>query len=82
MERSTPPPQSKRQEADTIRKTRFFHAIDNRASNVIIKDVYKAEDVSHGTGKAWLKQRKRLDVAASRRIGKFRSGRPKKVSVE
>ena len=80
MERSTPPPQNKRQEADTIRKTHFFHAIDNRASNV--KEVYDAEDVSHGIGKVWLKQRKRLDVAASRRIGKFRSGRPKKVSVE
>ena len=52
MERSTPPTQSKSQEADTIRKTRFFHAIDNRASNVTIKDVYEAEDVSHGTGKA------------------------------
>ena len=46
---STPSP-SKRQEADTMSKPPFFHAIDNRASNVTIKDVYEAEDVSHGTG--------------------------------
>ncbi len=51
MEPSTPPPQNKRQEADTIRKTRFFHVIDNRASNVIIKDVCETENVSHGTEK-------------------------------
>ena len=51
MERFTPSPQSKRQEADLIRETCFFHAIDNRASNVTIKDVYEAENVSPGTGK-------------------------------
>ncbi len=82
MEPSTPPPQNKRQEADIIRKTRFFHAIDNRASNVTIKDVCETENVSHGTGKLWLKQRKRLNAAAFRRTDKFRSDRRKKESSE
>ena len=50
IQHSSIPSPSKRQEADTIRKTPFFHAIDNRASNVFIKDVYEAEDVSYGTG--------------------------------
>jgi hypothetical protein len=31
--------QNKRQKTDIVKRTRFFHVIDNRASNVIIKDV-------------------------------------------
>jgi hypothetical protein len=38
--------QNKRQKTDIIRRTRFFHVIDNRASNVIIKDVFEEENVS------------------------------------
>ena len=79
---STPPQNKHHYEADTVRRTRFFHAIDTRASNIIIKDVCEAENVSHNTGKEWLKQRQRLGDAASRRIGKFRSGRPKKMSSD
>ena len=43
---STPLP-SKRQKADIISKPLFFHAIDNQASNVTIKDVYKAGNISY-----------------------------------
>jgi hypothetical protein len=39
-------PSNKRQEADTIRRTRFFHVINNRAGNVIIKDVCERENAS------------------------------------
>jgi hypothetical protein len=79
MEPSTPPPQNKRHEADTIKKSRFFHAIDNRASNVTIKDVCEAENIKHTTGEKWLKMRKRIDDVASRRTEKHRSNRLKKT---
>ncbi len=82
MEPSTPPLPIQRHEADTIKKSRFFHAIDNRASNVTIKDVCEAKNIKHTTGKKWLKMRKRIDDAASRRTDKHRRGRPKKVSPE
>jgi hypothetical protein len=69
-------------EADTVKKTRFFHVINTRASTVTIKDVCETKNISHGTEKEWLKQRKRLDDAASRRIEKSRSDRSKKVSSD
>jgi hypothetical protein len=50
----TSPPQlteNKHHQADIIRRTRFFHVIDTQASNIIIKDVCEAENVSHNTGK-------------------------------
>jgi hypothetical protein len=50
----TPPSQlteNKHHEADTVRRTRFFHVIDTRASNVIIKDVCETKNVSHDTEK-------------------------------
>lgn len=77
----------KRVEADTIRKSRFFHAIDFRGPK-IIATVCKEENVNHDTSKLWLLQRKRLTRAglnpfvAFRRIGKFRSGRSKKITTE
>jgi hypothetical protein len=40
-----------RHEADINKKTRFYHAINNRAANAIIKDDCEAEEISHGTGK-------------------------------
>ena len=49
MQHSSTPSQSKRQEIDIIKKTLFFHVIDNRASNVFVKNVYEAENVSHDT---------------------------------
>jgi transposase len=82
MAPSTPSQNKHHYEADTVKKTRFFHAIVTRASTITIKDVCEAENISHGTGKEWLKQRKRLGDAASRRIEKSRSGRSKKVSSD
>ncbi len=77
MAPSTPPPTStKPHDADTIRKGRLFHAIDHRSNNVTIKDICEQEDIKPDRGKYWLKQRQRLDNAASRR--RPRSGRPKR----
>ncbi len=45
-----------------------------------IKDVCETENVKHNTGKDWLKMRKRLNVVATRRTGKHRSGRSKKMN--
>ncbi len=50
------PTNCKRQEADIIRKTRFFYAIDEKFVGIIIKDVYKEEEVSYSTSKYWLQQ--------------------------
>jgi hypothetical protein len=46
MTSSTSPSQKKRQKADTIKRTRFLHVIDNRADNVIIKDDCERENAS------------------------------------
>jgi hypothetical protein len=82
MKSFTSSSQNKRQKTDTIKKTRFFHVIDTRISNVTIKDVCETKNVNHDTKKLWLKQRKRLNVAVSRRMSKFRSDRFKKMSSE
>ena len=85
MAPSTPPPPPlsvQRHEADTIKKNRFFHAIDNRSSVVTIQAVCEQENVSHGTDKRWLHQRKNMSDAALRRTGKMRSGRRSKVNFE
>ena len=79
MEPSNPPPKNaKSQDANAIRKSRFFHAIDNRPNNVTIKDICEQEGVKPDRGKYWLKQRERLNDVSCRR--RSRSGRPKKVS--
>lgn len=75
MESSTSSPQSaKSQDADIIRKSRFFHAIDTRPDHVTVKDICEQEGIKPDRGKYWLKQRKRFDDVASRR--RPRSGRP------
>jgi transposase len=70
----TPPPSSRRVEADTIKRTRFFQAIDHREKKSI-PTICREENVSLGTGKKWLRQRKELGTpTASRRIDKMRTG--------
>ncbi len=64
--------------ADIIRKSRFFHVIDHCSSNVIIKNICEQEEIKSDREKYWLKQRQRLDNAATRR--KSRSDRFKKMS--
>ena len=76
------PVPNKLHEADTIKKNRFFHAIDNRPGNVTIKDICEHENVSHDTKKRWLNRRKRYGAVTLRRTGKARSGRFKKMSSD
>jgi hypothetical protein len=45
-----PPPKSHRVEADTIKKTRFFHAFDHRDKK-FIQIICKAENISYDTSK-------------------------------
>ncbi len=59
-------------EADTVRKARFFHAIDTRDRDRSIKDVYKEKEIPYATGRYWLHQRKILGSSAARRQGKYR----------
>lgn len=76
----TPSPSfHRRPEADTIRKTRFFHAIDTRRSKTL-KEICEKENVPERTGRYWLHQRSVLGDGANRRTGKYRSGRRIKVS--
>ena len=77
----TPTRSSRRSEADTVKKSRFFHAIDARKGKSI-KEVCEEENINHHTGKYWLHLRKLLSSPASRRTGKNRSGRPHKLSAE
>ena len=77
---------NRRSEANTIKKSHFFHAIDCRMDEIkkSIKEFCNIENINHATGKKWLLQRNRIGSPseASRRIGKNRSGRPKKLSAE
>jgi hypothetical protein len=75
----TPPPSKKRVEADTIKRTRFFHAYDQRERKTV-KTMCMKENVSYETRKSWLCQRDTLSTSAFRRIGKARSGRHLKVT--
>lgn len=80
MSHRTPSPSSNRHhEADTIRKTRFFHAVDTRGHKTL-KEVCETEHLPERTGRYWLRQRSLIGDAAYRRTGKHRSGRSIKVS--
>ncbi len=70
----------KSHDADIIRKSRFFHVIDHRSNNVIIKNICEQKEIKSDREKYWLKQRQRLDDAATRR--KSRSDRLKKMSTQ
>lgn len=85
MERPTTPtpPESAgrgRTEADTIRKTRFFEAYDIQQPGATIAQVSEQQGVPLRTAENWLRQRRQIGIAAYRRTGKQRSGRPPKVT--
>lgn len=66
----TPSPSSHRHpEADTIRKSRFFHAVDTRGGKKL-KEVCATENVAERTGRYWLRQRSVIGDSANRRTGK------------
>jgi hypothetical protein len=81
MKSSTSFPQSaKPQDADIIRKSRFFHVIDTWSNHVIVKNICEQEGIKPDRDKYWFKQRKRFDDVLCRR--RPRSDRLKKVSNE
>ena len=81
MELQTPKRSTNQGEYDTIRKTSFFKAVDERAfKNLRLPEVFKNEGISKPTGHRWLKQREQGGLEAYRRLGKYRSGRPLTVS--
>jgi hypothetical protein len=76
----TSPSSSKQVEANTVKKTRFFHAIDHRGKK-IIQIVCREKKISWEASKKWLHQRKKLDTpVASRRIDKKRPGASVKMT--
>ena len=71
-------PKTARREADTVRKTQFFKAVDSRGLKPL-KLVYQEENVSKSTADYWLAQRRQNPDVAYRRLGAFRTGRPFKI---
>ena len=73
----------KRQEYDTIRRSRFFDAYDNPQSITSFNQLCKRPDINipPSTGRTWLKQRNIQGNAATRRTRKqsTRLGRKSKV---
>ena len=75
-------------QADTLRKTRFFSAIDSNnaespASRKLLKDIYKDQNITERTGRFWRKQRQLQGTPqAYRRDNRARIGCPFKLSDE
>lgn len=77
----TPPSKKPIQQADTIKKNCFFHAVDQKGKKSL-KQMCQDEKVPLNTANKWLFQRKELGTPiASRRINK-RCGRPIKTIAE
>ena len=68
------------QEADTPKKARFFHAINQaRESEKTVAKKLKEEHVNRDTEYRWLRQRSDINA---RRAGKTRTERSKKITEE
>ena len=83
--RETPPPKgTKGCEADTIKKSRFFNAYDERIGYDSLRSISKDFDITHPCALKWLWQRNELGSPTYRRTRKrsLRLGRTPKVSKE
>ncbi|PMD43853.1 hypothetical protein L207DRAFT_552337 [Hyaloscypha variabilis F] len=81
--RITPPPgPSSGHKADTIKKTKFFHAYDKEISFKSLRQIVKDEFTIKSTARRWLKQRENMGTLAYRhtrgRLGKLR--KPLKIT--
>lgn len=75
-------PKTSRREADTIKKTQFYKAVDCRGIKPL-RLVFQEENVSPSTAERWLRLRKQVvPEVAYRRIGAYRTGRPFKIPDE
>ena len=71
---SSEPRPRHRQEADTIRKARFFQVVNQaRASNKSMSQMFKQKDIARETGYRWLRQRSEIGARRSEKIRKRRS---------
>ena len=69
-----------RKEADSSRKKRFYTLIDFRSPGTTQKSIFERLHVPKTTGQEWLRQRRLKGPIGTKRIGKHRSRRPKKIS--
>ena len=75
-------------QADTLRKTRFFDAIDEndaqtRDNKKPLKQIYEDQNISERTGRFWRKQRRLLGTPTATRVtNRTRIGRRIKLSDE
>ena len=65
-------------DATTRWKVRFYCAVDTRGDTPL-KDVFLSENVPADIGYCWLRKRRFIGSPATRRTGKYRSGRPVKI---
>lgn len=81
--RFTTPPSETRQEATTVRRTRFFSTYDARKDYDSLRRIAKDERVPESTARNWIQQRQYLGSPAYRHTRKqsaARLGRPSKIT--
>lgn len=81
---STPKRSDKGQEYDTLRKTRFYDALDRSGGHKSLRQITREYAPSYGTGARWKKERELLGSPSYRRTRKLscRLGAPLRVSKE
>ena len=83
--RETPPPKgTKGCEADTVKKSRFFNAYDERISHDSLRSISSDFGITHPCARKWLQQRDELGSPAYRSTRKRSKilGRQSRVSKE
>src|ERR1700743_505601 len=61
---STPPTNSGRTEANTLRKSRFFSVYDQKKESKSLRAIAREEKVEESTARKWLRQRRNLGSLA------------------
>ena len=81
---TTPDARIIKTEFNTLKKTRFFDAYDNRETGASIRSIAKEQHIGATTARTWLSQRATLGSIAYRSSRKrsTKLGRPLKVSKE
>jgi len=81
---STPPNRIQARESDTVKKTCFFQAYDERDASQSVRSISRDFHITHPTGLKWLRERELFGSPAYRRTRKrsLKLGRPSKISAE
>ncbi len=79
----TPPRAIKRKEYDTLKKTRFFSAFDNKKSEDSLAGICKQPDINvpPSTARTWLRKRQLIGSPAFRRTRKLSSRLGRRFTV-